>query len=39
MRYNVHDALRNIIAYYTKKFKNSIFGCDLKLLSFSKINK
>jgi hypothetical protein len=37
MGYNVHDASRNVVAYYTKKtlkFKFLIFGYDLKLLSF-----
>jgi hypothetical protein len=40
MVYNVHDMLRKIVAYYKKKnlifFKKSIFGYDLKLLSFLK---
>jgi hypothetical protein len=39
MAYNVHDVLRRVVIYYTrkKKFKKSIFGYDLKLLSFLKM--
>jgi hypothetical protein len=40
MGYNVHDVLRIVVFYYTKKhkkFKKSIFNYDLKLLSFQKM--
>jgi len=40
MGYNVHDVLKKFVAYYTRKHKKkikSIFGYDLKLLSFLKI--
>jgi len=40
MGYNVHEVLRKILVYlYKKTFKNfkSIFGYDLKLLSFFKM--
>jgi hypothetical protein len=38
MEYNVHDVLRKVVAYYTKKSKSkSKFGYDLKLLSFLKM--
>jgi hypothetical protein len=39
MGYNVHDVLKKFVAYYTRKHKKkfkSIFGYDLKLLSFLK---
>jgi len=35
MTYNVHDMLRNVVAYYLKNRKY-FFGYDLKLLSFLK---
>jgi hypothetical protein len=40
MVYNVHDVLRRVVFYYTKKHKKnfkSIFGYDLKFLSFKKM--
>ncbi len=41
MRYSVHDILRRIVVFYTRKHKikkkKSIFGYDLKLLSFLKM--
>jgi hypothetical protein len=37
MVYNVHDVLRKVVFYYTKKIKKSIFDYDLKFLSFLKM--
>jgi hypothetical protein len=35
MGYNVHDLLKNFVAYYTRK--HNFFGYDMKLLSFKKM--
>ncbi len=40
MGYNVRDVLRRIVVYYRRKHRNlkkSIFGYNLKLLSFKKM--
>jgi hypothetical protein len=40
MGYNVYDVLRKLVFYYARKhknFKKSIFGYDLKFLSFKKM--
>jgi hypothetical protein len=37
MKYNLHDVLRKLVAYYKRKHKNvenKFFNHDLKLLSF-----
>jgi hypothetical protein len=39
MRYNQHDALKKVVAYYKRKHKNvktKVFGYDFKFLSLHK---